>query len=344
MKRFAALMLLLAVACSDENEPVNADASVSVDATVLADSGAADAGVNADAETFPDAAETFPDAQTFPDAAPIDPVDTAGMVELVQGGFQFIEGPVWRPAQELLLFSDIDANRIFFLMPPSTVDTFRSPSERSNGLALDINGAVLACHHESRRVTRIEQDGMLTTLAAEFEGGQLNSPNDLVVRSDNTIYFTDPPFGLGNRMRELDFNGVFRIDPQGNLTAEWRGSLASRPNGIALSPDESLLYLADSAATQVRVFDVAAGGALSNERPFVTTAAVEDGMTVDVDGNLYVTTQAGVEVFAPDGTGWGTITVPQQPANVTFGDTDKKTLYITARTGLYRARMQIGGR
>jgi gluconolactonase len=331
--------LLAASACSSSDE--NSDASVPTDAASNLDA-ASDAGVLADAAVFADA-ETFPDAAPFDSGVPIDPLAGIGPAELIEDGFMFIEGPTWRAAEGVLLFTDIDDNRIVRFTPPDTFDTFRMPSDRANGLASDTTGLLIACEHETRRVTRTLSDGTVMSIADTFEGELLNSPNDLTIRSDNTIYFTDPPFGLGNRMRGVPFNGVFRIDPRGVLTAEWRGSLSSRPNGIALSPDENTLYLADSASTQVRAFDVAEDGSLSNERPFVTTAAVEDGMAVDDGGNLYVTTMAGVEVFAPDGTKWGTILVAEQPANVAFGGADRRTLYITARSGLYKIDLPISG-
>jgi gluconolactonase len=175
-----------------------------------------------------------------------------------------------------------------------------------------------------------------------FEGSRFNSPNDITVRSDGTLYFTDPPYGIADNQRELAFMGVFRVAPGGAITAERRGALAERPNGIALSPDETRLYVGDSEADLVRVYDVAGSGALSNPRTFATPAG-PDGMAVDAAGNLFVAAAQGVQVYAPAGTLWGTITVPMQPANVAFGGPDARTLLITARTAVYRVTLAHPG-
>ncbi len=284
---------------------------------------------------------------------PVNPLEGIGDVELVAAQFRFIEGPVWVPSEAVLLFSDILANVMYQLTPPSTITVFRSPSGQSNGLALDRQGRLLAAEHGTRRVSRTLENGEPETLVATYEGQRFNSPNDLVVRSDGTIYFTDPPYGLLQNPsdRELPFNGVFRLSPAGELVAEWQGPLDSRPNGVALSPDETRLYVADTetAGGLVRVYDVAADGSLSQERVFIGSAPQADGMAVDAAGNLYVTTGAGVAVHAPEGTLWGIIELPSDeggsrvPANCAFGDADRRTLYITARQGLYRVRLAIAG-
>lgn len=274
---------------------------------------------------------------------PVNPLDGIGAVELVDDGYMFLEGPTWRAADGVLLFSDIPANTIYQLEPPSTITTFRSPSGNSNGLDTDVDGLLLAAEHGNRRVSRTLGDGQLVDVAASYQGMSLNSPNDLAVRSDGTIYFTDPPYGIpAGESQELSFNGVFRVAPGGALTAEWEGALSSRPNGIALSPDEQVLYVADTTGP-VRAYDVAGDGSLGNERVLTAAVANADGMAIDTAGNLFVTTATGVKVFAPDGSEWGTISVPQQPANCAFGDGDARTLYITARTGLYRVRVVIPG-
>jgi gluconolactonase len=220
---------------------------------------------------------------------------------------------------------------------------FRNPSGNSNGLALDTSGVLLACEHGNRRVSR--GDGATPAPVVErFEGLRLNSPNDVTVRSDGTIYFTDPPYGIQANQRELSFMGVFRVAPGGALTAEHRGALSDRPNGIALSPDQSRLYVGDSEAHLVNVFDVAGDGALSNRRLFVNTASTPDGMAVDGDGNLFVATSAGVQVYAPGGTLWGVIPVPMQPSNVAFdGVRADGRLLITARTAVYVVTLARGG-
>lgn len=306
-----------------------------LDATVAdqgTDAGPGDLGI-ADA-TFNDAAPA--------DLGPIDPLVGRGPVELVAESFTFTEGPQWIEADGTLLFSDIDGNTIHRLTPPAAISTYRTPSNNSNGLAVDQEGRLLAAEHGARRVSVATLGQAEVTLVERYQGQRLNSPNDLVVRSDGTIYFTDPPYGLGNRQREVPFNGVYRIDPSGGLTAEWEGPLQSRPNGIALSPDEQVLYVADTVGL-VRAYDVMASGALANERAFVPNIGGPDGMAVDTAGNLYVTASTGVEVYGPDGHSFGVIPVPRQPANCAFGGADHRTLYITARQGLYRVSLSIPG-
>ncbi|MBL8678120.1 MAG: SMP-30/gluconolactonase/LRE family protein [Myxococcales bacterium] len=328
-----------------DSEPT--DSATTMDATVddsATDSGlATDTGIAMDAPTPADVPSDRPTA----DAAPVNPLNGIGAVEMARGGYMFTEGPQWREREGDLLFSDIPANTIHRLVLPMTYSMFRMPSDNSNGLAVDGMGRVLAAEHGSRSITRTRMDGSRETLARDFmEGGmlrRLNSPNDLVVRSDGTIYFTDPPYGLGGAPQELSFNGVFRRAPSGTLTAEWRGARATRPNGIVLSPDERTLYFANTADGIVRAMDVAMDGSLSNERTFVMTSGNPDGMAIDRDGNLFVTTSSGVQVFSPTGRLWGTIAVPMQPANCAFGAPDARTLFITARTALYRVRLARPG-
>jgi gluconolactonase len=228
------------------------------------------------------------------------------------------------------------------------VSVFRMPSDNANGLAMDAMGRLHAAEHGSRSVTRTRMDGSRETLAGGFmEGGamrRLNSPNDVIVRSDGTLYFTDPPYGIDPAtQQELSFNGVFRRTAAGALSAEWRGARATRPNGIALSPDERVLYFTDTNDGRVHAMDVGADGALSNDRTLAMTSGNPDGMAVDRDGNLFVTTNSGVQVFSPSGRAWGTIMVPMQPANCAFGEADGRTLFITARTALYRVRLARPG-
>lgn len=269
------------------------------------------------------------------------------VVEKVAGGFEFTEGPVWVP-DGYLLFSDIPASTMYRWTPGSvSAEVFRAPSGRSNGLTLDREGRLLACEHD-RRLSRTEGDGSVVTLAERYEGKRLNSPNDIVVRSDGSIYFTDPPYGLPRQEegRELDFNGVYRLAPDGALTL--LDDSFDRPNGLAFSPDERVLYVNDSRRGHIRAFDVRVDGTLSNSRVFAELRepgeqGVPDGMKVDVRGNVFCTGPGGIWVLDTTGEPQGVIGVPEVPANLAWGDDDLKTLYITARTGLYRMRLRTGG-
>ena len=269
------------------------------------------------------------------------------VVEKVAGGFEFTEGPVWVP-DGYLLFSDIPASTIYRWTPGSvSAEVFRAPSGRSNGLTLDREGRLLACEHD-RRLSRTEEDGSVVSLVERYEGKLLNSPNDVVVRSDGCIYFTDPPYGLPQQEegRELDFNGVYRLVPDGALTL--LDDSFDRPNGLAFSPDERVLYVADSRRGHIRAFDVRADGTLSNGRVFAELRepgeqGVPDGMKVDMWGNVFCTGPGGIWVLDAAGEPLGVIRVPEVPANLAWGDDDLKTLYITARTGLYRMRVGTGG-
>ncbi|MBN1640867.1 MAG: SMP-30/gluconolactonase/LRE family protein [Anaerolineae bacterium] len=268
-------------------------------------------------------------------------------VERVASGFQFTEGPVWVP-DGYLLFSDIPANTIYKWAPGAEgVEVFRRPSGHANGLTLDRAGRLVACEHD-RRLTRTEPDGSITTLAESYQGKRLNSPNDVVVRSDGSIYLTDPPYGLPNQGegRELPYNGVFRLAPDGTLTL--LDDSFERPNGLAFSPDERVLYVDDTSRGHIRAFDVGADGTLSNGRVFAELKrpgadGAPDGMKVDLHGNVYCTGPGGIWVVAPSGSVLGVIEIPEAPANLAWGDADLKTLYVTARTGLYRIRLTTGG-
>ena len=278
-------------------------------------------------------------------AGGFDPLEGIGAVELIDDSFVFTEGPAWREADGTLLFSDIPINKIYELASTDEVSVFREDSNNSNGLRFDPDGLLLAAEHLSRSVSRTLENGTVETVASEYESARLNSPNDIAVRSDGTIYFTDPPYGITEPDRELDFNGVFRVDPAGELTAEWEGAPSTRPNGLVLSPDETLLYVADTVENQVAVFDVAADGSLSGRRVFLESVSAPDGMAIDSAGNLFVTTTDGIAVYAPDASSFGLIDIPDDgnPANCAFGDADARTLYITARQALYRVRLANPG-
>jgi gluconolactonase len=268
----------------------------------------------------------------------------AGDPERLATGFEFTEGPVWIEAG-YLLFSDIPASRIYKWTPDGAVAVWREPTGESNGLTLDRENRLVACEHKNRRVSRTEADGTVGALADRYRGKRLNSPNDVVVKSDGVVYFTDPPYGIQPEEREQPCNGVYRILPDG--TIELLVDDFDRPNGLAFSPDESILYVDDSPRRHVRAFDVRPDGTLSNSRIFADMDHPQpgspDGMKIDVEGHLYVTGATGVWVFEPDGTLLGVIAPPERPANCAWGDADLKTLYITARTSLYRVRVKVPG-
>lgn len=275
------------------------------------------------------------------DAAPKsdNPLDGIGQIQQLKDGFLFTEGPLWDPTQKVVFFSDILANRIhkMTLNDPVTVEIFRNPSDFSNGLALDAKGRLLAAERTTRRVTVTQADGTVTPLAETFEGKKFHGPNDLTVDAKGAVYFTDPPYALAESAREMDFNGVFRISPSGDqILAVWKGDKDTRPNGIILSPDEQRLYFADAANAVIWVAKRKADGTLETPTQHATTGKTPDGMTIDVRENLYVATEKGIEVFSKDGKPWGTIKVPQQPANCTFIGENRTTLLIAARGALFQ--------
>jgi len=285
-------------------------------------------------------------------------VPAGAQVEKVAEGFTFTEGPLWMPAG-YLLFSDIPANKIRKWSPDGTLGELDKPAPPDgydtitgpNGLTLDKQGRLIVCEQDGRKLSRLEKDGKLRVLADRFEGKRLNSPNDVVLKSDGSIYFTDPPYGLKGQdkdpAKELAFNGVFRLK-DGKLEAVYKEM--TRPNGIAFSPDEKYLYVANSDGKQKvwMRFDVAKDGTLAGAKVFVdstsdTSPGGPDGMKVDRKGNLWATGPGGIWVISPDGRHLGTIAPAEGPANCHWGDKDAKTLYITARRGLYRIRTSVAG-
>jgi gluconolactonase len=257
------------------------------------------------------------------------------VVEKVAGGFQFTEGPVWVEARRELIFSDIPANRLY-RFKAGKAEVWREPSGNANGNTLDLAGRLLTCEHGNRRVSRTELDGTVISLAERYQGRRLNSPNDIVVHSDGSIFFSDPPYGVKPEQRELDIQGVYRIDP-GSSEPLLAVEDFVKPNGLVFSPDEERLYIADTELDHVRVFQVQPDGALLGGDVFCKVSR-PDGMAVDSAGNLYVAAQTAVAVFDADGYSLGEIPVPERPANLTFGDDDARTLYICAKTSLYRVR------
>jgi gluconolactonase len=283
-------------------------------------------------------------------------------LERVAGGFEFTEGPVWT-RDGALLFSSPNTNAIYRWTPDGValfraksgytgVDVGRYQQPGSNGLTFDPEGRLAICQHGNRRVVRVNPRGDLQVLADAYDGRRLNSPNDLVYRSDGTLYFTDPPFGLpdayADAARELPFSGVFRVTPDGAVHLE-TDELAG-PNGIAFSPDERHLYVGnwDPERKVVLRYDVAADGSLSAATVLhdMTDAEGEDaidGIKVDIAGNLYVCGPGGVWILAADGTHLGTLRLPEAPHNLAFGGDDDRTLYVTALTGVYRVRLDVPG-
>jgi gluconolactonase len=269
-------------------------------------------------------------------------------LDRVAGGFGFTEGPVW--CGNHLLFSDIPRNRIVrlrLLHEGPEVTTFRCPSGNSNGQTLDCSGRLITCEHSGRRVVRTELDGTVTVLAERFQDKRLNSPNDVVVRSDGSVYFTDPPYGLGNpgRWKELAFHGLYRVDPDGRLSL--LADDFDRPNGLAFSPDESVLYVDDTERGHIRAFAVGTDGSISRGRVFAELRGQEpgspDGMKVDCEGNVYCTGPGGLWIFKSDGNWLGRVLMPEVPANLAWGDADWRSLYVTAQTSIYRLKLSLAG-
>jgi gluconolactonase len=261
-------------------------------------------------------------------------------IEKVDAGFRFTEGPVWS-REGFLLFSDVPNNHIRKLVPGERSTVFREDSHGANGNTFDAQGRLYSCESRTRRVVRMDKKGKIEMLAEKWEGKRLNAPNDIVVRKDGHIYFTDPAFGDQADTRELSFYGVYHITPKGvmSLIAKPTG----RPNGIAFSPNGKILYVDNSDDRNVRAFDVDRNGDVSNERVLVSNIeGVPDGMKVDEKGNLYITAK-GIAVYSPEGKLLHTIEVSETPANCGFGDPDFQTLYITARTSLYRVRLNVKG-
>jgi gluconolactonase len=271
-----------------------------------------------------------------------------GWLERLHTGMRWAEGPVWFGDGDFLLWSDLPNDRMLQWIDGLGARVFRAPCNYANGNTRDREGRLVTCEHGARRVTRTEHDGTITVLADRHQGRRLNSPNDVCVRSDGTIWFTDPPYGImndyeGHRAeQEQERSYVFRLDPRTGALAIAADDFV-RPNGIAFSPDETILYVADSSITHdpggnrhVRAFDVDETGRLRNSRVFATVSpGCSDGFRVDGAGNLWTSAGDGVHCYAPDGTLLGKILVPEAVANVCFGGPKRNRLFITATTSLY---------
>ncbi|MDZ4659673.1 MAG: SMP-30/gluconolactonase/LRE family protein [Bythopirellula sp.] len=292
-------------------------------------------------------------------------VDPAAKIEVLASGFEWSEGPVWVPRDGgFLLFSDVPQNTVFKWQADKGVTEFLKPSgftgvgrysgePGSNGLTLDNEGRLISCEHGDRRVSAMAWGEGKETLASRFEGKRFNSPNDVVVRSNGDVYFTDPPYGLPNREKdehqEHGFCGVFRIAVDGEVTLVTKEM--TRPNGLAFSPDEKILYVAqsDGAAPIIRAFDVAEGGTVSNSRVFYDASELAkkmrgsmDGLKVDAEGNLFATGPGGVHMITPEGKLLGRIATGEATANCAWGD-DGSVLYMTADMYLCRIQTRTRG-
>lgn len=269
-------------------------------------------------------------------------------LEQVVSGFEFLEGPVWHPGEKHLTFSDIVGNTMYRWSRAAGLDVFRKPSNMANGNTYDREGRLLTCEHATSRVTRTDPNGGVAVLASHYQGKELNSPNDIVVGRDGSIYFTDPTSGRSAtygvlREQELPFQGVYRLHEGLSLLVDD----FSRPNGLCLSLDEARLFVNDTDRNHIRVFDVQPDGSLSNGRVWAKTlgegVGVPDGMKIDQDENLYCCGPGGVHVFDKRAHSLGVIRMPEQAANFAWGDDDLRSLYITASTTLYRLRVNVPG-
>jgi gluconolactonase len=271
--------------------------------------------------------------------------------ERLATGCIFTEGPLWHRRDKYLLFSDMPGDHLRRWSAKDGVATFRKPCNKSNGLAWDNQGRLIVCEHATSRLTRTEADGSITVLASHHQGKELNSPNDVVVKSDGAIYFSDPTYGRKPhfgipRETELAFRGVYRVSPDGEsltLLADDFG----QPNGLCFSLDEKVLFVNDTDRQHIRAFDVKSDGAVGNSRVWAKTvgegAGAPDGMKIDSAGNVYCCGPGGIHVFTPDAVCLGVIRVPEYTANFCWGDDDLRSLFIAASTSIYRVRVAVPG-
>jgi len=272
-------------------------------------------------------------------------------VEKLAGGMKFTEGPVWLPSEKKLVFSDIPNSKLMQWSEADGLSVYRD-SEQANGNILDLQGRIISCQHKARNVIRIEADGSTTLLADRFDGKRFNSPNDVAIRSDGTLWFTDPPWGLTGS-HEIPGHWVYKLEPKTGKVEVVHKYLAM-PNGIVFSPDESRIYIADTGGhkrhpdpdfhklpASIQCYEIDNEGNLGKK--LFQIASGSDGMAVDAQGNLYATHGGKVHIYDADGNERQQIDVPEGPANVCFGGDDYKTLFITARTSLYSVRMRVAG-
>jgi gluconolactonase len=261
-------------------------------------------------------------------------------IEVVANGMRFADGPVWS-LEDFLLFSDTVTDKQHKFTPGKGVAEIGSHAGGTAGNAYDEKGSLYTCEFRERRVTRTAKNGKVEVVAARFEGKRFNAPNDVVVRRDGNVYFTDPAFGNQEDTRELDFFGVFRVTSRGQVEAiaKWK----TRPNGLALSPNGRTLYVSDSDGQSIHAFDLDRAGAASNDRVVISKIpGVPAGLKTDEMGNVYVAAK-DVLVYSPQGELVRIFEVHETPSNLAFGDPDFSTLYITARTSVYRIRVGVKG-
>jgi len=262
---------------------------------------------------------------------------TNPVVEKIADGFQFVEGPVWKVGMGLY-FSDIPASTVYLWNEWDGAVPFLEPSGNSNGLAFDVQGNLLLAQHGPRQVARLEDDVTIVPLATHYDGKRLNSPNDLALHSDGSIFFTDPPYGLMDQggTSELGYNGIYRLSPSGEV--QLLDSTLDRPNGIAFSPDETKLYVTDSETRRIYVWDVVDDSVIINKQQlaFMQPAGYADGLKVDPEGFLYVAGPIGIWIFHPYGTVIDTIPIPGQTSNCVWGNDDRQTLYVTSGSAVYK--------
>ncbi len=256
-----------------------------------------------------------------------DEVLVSGPVELLADTYTFTEGPLWLP-EGRWIFSDVQGDTIYY----GDGSVYRKPSNNANGLALDAQGRLIAC--EPGRLTRTETDGTTTVLAKSYDGKPLNTPNDVAIRSDGAIFFTDPKPLRSSEPPALGYSGVYVL-PSGGGELKLIADDFTYPNGIALSPDEKVLYISDTRAGHIRAFDLAADGTLTNDRVHAEVR-IPDGMAVDVDGRIWSSSSRGIAVFGVDGAALGKVDFRGMPTNCAFGGADGKTLLITVRRMVYR--------
>jgi gluconolactonase len=280
-------------------------------------------------------------------------IDPDAAVERVCTGFRFTEGPIWNPIQQCLYFSEMPADIRRRWSPREGVVEIRNPSNKCNGMTYDGAGNLYVCEHVTSSLVRETASGERQVLATHWQRKELNSPNDVVVRSDGAVYFTDPTYGRMpvyglERRPELDFQGVYRIARDGSLHLD--AADFSQPNGLCFSPDEQILYVNDTTRAHIRAFDVAADGALSRSRIFAEgigtgdyAEGVVDGMKCDEHGNIYVTGPRGIWVISEHGTHLGVIRMPEIAGNLNWGSRDWNELYCACSTSIYRVRLNVRG-